>query len=246
MADLFCTFSVIRIGEKQWRNFIKMKHIINENPDASEKNLKRLASEAGLRYDWYVKAKKLLNLYSLDFTATEDGETDIYNFFPHYDGELERYTDQTYIDYVIHAAFAGVKSQRDKNLLRTWIDSVYDGMELKQTELGRIYGLSSSMVGVVINRFVDICRFVRDCEQKFLNTPKGVIYFPEIAEKSKTYNGQKIPGVKWSLRNRKWRVEMTIGKNNSVFIGYFEDYMDAVKARHDAEVRYRGKSNIKI
>ena len=52
--------------------------------------------------------------------------------------------------------------------------------------------------------------------------------------------------MKWVLRNRKWKVEISVGKNKSVYIGYFENYEDAVKARRDAEIKYRGFSEIEI
>ena len=102
------------------------------------------------------------------------------------------------------------------------------------------------MAEVVINRFIDVCRFARDCEKEFHVNPRGCIYFPEIPEKNMMHNGRKIPGVKWVLRNRKWKVEITIGKNKLVFIGYFEEYEDAVTARRDAEIQYRGKSDINL
>ena len=84
------------------------------------------------------------------------------------------------------------------------------------------------------------------CEYEYLKNPNGTIYFPEITEKNRTHNGKKIPGVKWVLRNRKWKVEITIGKRKSVYIGHFEKYEDAVRARRDAEIKHRGFSDIEI
>lgn len=246
MADLFHALKVIRISDNQWRNFVKAKQLLNANPDVSKEQLKSIITKAGLRYDWYLKAKKMMNLASLDMTISEDSDTDTYNFMPYNDNDIKRYTDQSYLAYIIDSAMYGIKLNRDKELIRTWLKSVNNGKELDFVELGRMYKLTSCMVGVIINRFVDVCRFVRDCEYEFLKNPNGTIYFPEIAEKSKTHNGKKVPGVKWILPNRKWKVEITIGKKKSVYIGHFEKYEDAVKARRDAEIKYRGFSDIKI
>lgn len=246
MADLFHQLKLIRISDNQWRNFIKVSNLLTANPDISEEQLKTVIEDAGLRYDWYLKAKEVVNTTSLDMTISEDNDADIYNFLVYNDNEVRRFESQSYIDYIIDSAMYGIKFERDKDLIRTWLNCVNKQKELDFTELGNIYNLTSSMVRVIINKFVDICRFVRDCEYEYLKNPNGVIYLPEIPEKNKTHNGRKIPGVKWVLPNRKWKVEITIGKRKSVYIGHFEKYEDAVRARRDAEIKYRGFSDIEI
>ncbi len=246
MADLFHELKLIRISDNQWRNFVKVTKFLASKPDISEEQLKSAIEDAGLRYDRYLKAKEFVNPASLDMTISEDSDADIYNFLVYNDNEVRRFESQSYIDYIIDSAMYGIKLERDKELIRTWLKSVNSKKELDFTELGKRYNLSSCMVSVIINRFIDICRFVRDCEYEFLKNPNGTIYFPEIAEKNKTLNGKKIPGVKWVLPNRKWKVEITIGKRKSVYIGHFEKYEDAVQARRDAEIKYRGCSDIKI
>ena len=246
MADLFQVLKAIRISNNRWRNFIKVKKLIAANPDVTEDQLKCIITEAGLRYDWYLSAKAIMSPISLDMTIIEDSETDIYNFLHYNDNSINCCTEQSYVDYIIDSAMYGIKSKRDKELICTWLNSINSGKDFDFVELGKIYKLSSGMVGIIINRFVDVCRFVRDCEFEFLNNSNGIIYFPEIAEKNKTHDGAKIPGVKWVLRNRKWKVEISVGKNKSVYIGYFETYEDAVKARRDAEIKYRGFSEIEI
>ncbi len=246
MADLFHQLKLIRISDNQWRNFIKVSNLLTANPDISEEQLKTVIEDAGLRYDWYLKAKEVVNTTSLDMTISEDNDADIYNFLVYNDNEVRRFESQSYIDYIIDSAMYGIKFERDKDLIRTWLNCVNKQKELDFTELGNIYNLTSSMVRVIINKFVDICRFVRDCEYEYLKNPNGVIYLPEIPEKNKTHNGRKIPGIKWVLPNRKWKVEITIGKRKSVYIGHFEKYEDAVRARRDAEIKYRGFSDIEI
>lgn len=246
MAALFRTSKAIRASSKQWSNYIKIKKLLNANPDVSEEQLKSIITESGLKYDWYLKAKDIMNPSSLDTKIDNDDNTQVYNLIPYNDNDLKRHTEQSYINYIIDSAMFGIKLNRDKELIRTWLDSINNGKELNFTELGKIYNLSSCMVGVIINRFVDVCRFVRDCEYEFFKNPNGTIYFPAIAEKNKTHNGKKIPGVRWILRNRKWKVEINIGKKKSVYIGHFEKYEEAVKARRDAEIKYRGFSNIEI
>ncbi len=246
MADLFHELKLIRISNNQWHNFIKVTKLLTSTPDISEEQLKAIITDAGLRYDWYLKAKEMANPASLDMEISKDSDTDIYEFLACVDDETNHFENQSYIDYIIDSAMYGIKLDRDKELIRTWIESINNSKELDFTELGRMYGVGSCMVGVIINRFVDICRFVRDCEYEYLKKPNGTICFPEIAEKNKTHNGKKIPGVKWVLRNRKWKVEITIGKKKSVYLGHFEKYEDAVRARRDAEIEYRGFSDIEI
>ncbi len=246
MADLFHELKLIRISDNQWRNFVKVKQLVSANPDISEEQLKYAIEDAGLRYDWYLKTKEIVNPASLDMTISEDIDADIYNFLVYNDNEVRRFESQSYIDYIIDSAMYGIKFERDKDLIRMWLNCVNKQKELDFTELGNIYNLTSSMVKVIINKFVDICRFVRDCEYEYVKNPNGVIYLPEIPEKNKTHNGRKIPGIKWVHRNRKWKVEITIGKRKTVYIGHFEKYEDAVHARRDAEIKYRGFSDIVI
>lgn len=244
MANLFGKLNVIKISSNQWRNYVESKRIVAVNSNVSEKHLKYLLQEAGLRYDWYLKVKNTLNVASLDAAIDNGSDTDNYNIIQCNDCNIKKLIDQTYLDYIIQSAFAGVKLDRDKNLIQTWIASVYNGTEIERTQLAKICNLSSSMVGVVLSRFVEICRFVRICDKAFHSNPNGYIEFPEI--KGCDTVDEKIPGVKWILRNRKWKVEISVGKHKTVFIGYFKNYGDAVSARRDAEVKYRGKSNIVI
>lgn len=246
MADLFHERHIIRISGKHWRNYVKVKKILDAHPEAPEGEIIRLASAAGLRYEWYVKTSKTMNCVSLDAGGAMKGNADKYDNIQYYDYEAKKQLERSYIRYIISSAFAGVKFERDRQLLSMWLFSVYSGAELGQNELGKKYGLSSGMVGVIINRFIHICQFVRGCEYEFIYKTAGLLCFPEVAEKRKTYKGQKIPGVKWIPRNRKWRVEITTDKDGSVFIGYYDTYEEAVKARRNAEVRYRGKSNILV
>lgn len=246
MADLFHELKPIRISGNQWRNYVKVTKLLISNSDISEEHLKSVIEDAGLRYDWYLKTKEIVNPASLDMTISEDSDADIYNFLVYNDNEVRRFESQSYIDYIVDSAMYGIKLERDKELIRTWLKSVNSKKELDFTELSKMYKLTPSMVRVIINRFINICRFVRDCEYEVFKNPDGVIYLPEIPEKNKTHNGRKIPGIKWVLPNRKWKVEITIGKRKSVYIGHFEKYEDAVRARRDAEIKYRGFSDIEI
>ena len=246
MADLFHELKPIRISGNQWRNFSKVNKLLTANPDVSEEQLKGVITKSGLRYDWYLNTKKAIDPASLDMEICENSDADVYEFLAYNDNEVSSFENQSYIDYIIDSTMYGIKLDRDKELIRTWLKSMNNGKELDFTELARMYKLTSAMVGVIINRFIDICRFVKDCEYECLKNPNGTIYFPEISERNKTHNGKKIPGIKWVLPNRKWKVEITIGKRKSVYIGHFEKYEDAVRARRDAEIKYRGFSEIEI
>lgn len=248
MANLLHESNLVQISRNQWRNFLKVKKLLAKNPDMSEEQLKSVITKADLRYDWYLKSKETISIVHLDTTIGEDNDADdMYNFLVcNEDHEISHFDNQSYIDYIIDSAMYGVKLKRDKELIRTWLKSVSNKKELDFTELGKRYQVSPSMVSVIINRFIDICRFVRDCEYEFSKNPNGTIYLPEIAEKNKVHNGKKVPGVKWVHRNRKWKVDISVGKRESVYIGYFEKYEDAVRARRDAEIKYRGSSDIEI
>ena len=247
MANLFRELNSIRISHNQLRNFYAVKKLLVKNPDISEEQLKSVITEAGLRYDWYLKAKETISPVHLDTTIGEDNDADdMYNFLIYNeDHEISRFENQSYVEYIIDSALYGVKRKRDKELIRTWLNSVRNKKELGHTELGKRYRLSRGMVSVIINRFIDICRFIRDCEYEFSKNPNGVIYLPKIAEKNKMHNGKKVPGVKWVSRNRKWKVEIVVS-SRPIYIGYFEKYEDAVRARRDAEIKYRGFSDIEI
>ena len=246
MAALCRELKLIRISDKQWHNFVKVTKLLTANPVISEEQIKSVITESGLRYDWYLKAKEIISPTSLDMIVNEDADSNMYALLACDDNEVNSFDNQSYINYIIDSAMYGIKRERDKKLIRAWLKSVNSQNEPNLSELGRKYKLSSAMVSIVINRFIDICRFVRDCEYEFFKNPGGVVYLPEIREKNRTYNGKKIPGVKWVMQNRKWKVEITIGKSKSVYIGHFENYEDAVRARRDAEIKYRGFSDIEI
>ncbi len=195
MADLFLELKPIRISGNQWRNFSKVNRLLTANPDMSEEQLKAIITESGLRYDWYLNTKKAIDPASLDMTISENSDNNIYELLAYDDNEVNRFENQSYIDYIIDSAMYGIKLERNKELICIWLKNVNDNNKLNFTELGKMYNLTSSMVRVIINRFIDICRFVRDCEYDFFKNPDGIIYLPEIS-KNKTHNQKKIPGVK--------------------------------------------------
>jgi len=246
MADLFKQLNGIKISANQWRNYVQVQKIINENMDCLMQRLQAQISDAGLNYDWYLKTENAVHIASLDATIGEDNKTNRYRNLYQNDYNIDRFFDQAYIDYVINSAFAGIKLGRDRQLIQSWIGSICDGRELTQTQLAKQYGISPSTAGVILNRFIDICRFVRDCESDFHNDPNGIIHFPRIKAPHIFREEKKVPGIRWVMRNNKWKVEITIGKRGSVFIGYFQQYQDAIRARRDAEIKYRGKSDITL
>lgn len=195
MSDLFHELKLIRISDNQWRNFSKVNKLLVANPDMTEEQTETIMTESGLRYDWYLNTKKAIEPASLDMTISEDSDAAIYEFLIYNDNEVSSFENQSYADYIIDSAMYGMKLDRNKELIRIWLKSVNDNNKLNFTELGKMYNLTSSMVRVIINRFIDICRFVRDCEYDFFKNPDGVIYLPEIS-KNKTHNQKKIPGVK--------------------------------------------------
>lgn len=186
MADLFHELKLIRISDNQWRNFYKVNKLLFANPDITEEQTETIITKAGLRYDWYLKAKDVVNPTSLDMPISEDNDADIYDFLVYNDNEVSSFENQSYADYIIDSAMYGIKLDRDKELIRIWLKSVNDNNKLNFTELGKMYNLTSSMVRVIINRFIDICRFVRDCEHKFFENHDGVIHLPEITKNKTT------------------------------------------------------------
>ena len=241
MADLFKQLNGIKISANQWRNYVQVQKIINENMDCLAQRLQTQISVEGLNYDWYIKTANAVHIASLDAEIGRENQ-----YIHGKDHNLDRFFDQTYIDYIINSAFVGIKLRRDRQLIKSWLGSICDGQELTQTQLASQYRISPSMVRVILNRFIDICRFVRDCEAAFHDDPNGTIHFPQVKMPNILKKEKKIPGVRWAIQNNKWKVEITIGKRGSIFIGYFQQYQDAVCARRDAEIKYRGKSDIML
>ena len=85
MADVFNSLSIIRISDKQWRNFAETRKIARANPNASEEQLRSLVASAGLRYGWYIKIKMTMNHASLDATIGGEDDTDKHNFRSYYE-----------------------------------------------------------------------------------------------------------------------------------------------------------------
>jgi hypothetical protein len=54
--------------------------------------------------------------------------------------------------------------------------------------------------------------------------------------RQRTDNISGVTGVCWDKISGKWKA--TIGNNKQYHIGYFTDFTEAVKARHQAEVKY--------
>jgi len=55
-------------------------------------------------------------------------------------------------------------------------------------------------------------------------------------------NTSGCTGVHWSKRSNSWKVEIgSMGK--SIFIGYFKDLINAIKARKEAEIKYSYHKN---
>jgi len=120
MADLFHELKPIRISGNQWHNYVKVTKLLTSNSDISEEHLKSVIEDAGLRYDWYLKTKEIVNPASLDMTISEDSDADIYNFLVYNDNEVRRFESQSYIDYIVDSAIHGIKLERDKELIRTF------------------------------------------------------------------------------------------------------------------------------
>lgn len=59
-------------------------------------------------------------------------------------------------------------------------------------------------------------------------------------QKSPKSNKSGVPGVSYYKKNRKWGVSIKV-KGESIFIGLYENFEDAVKARKEAEEKYFGE-----
>lgn len=239
MKDYFLNSRIVKINKKQWRNFNNLKEIISEFPDASNEKLKYLAKRSGLNYEQYIKTKELLDHVSLDAKNSDDSKTNLYNILSTSCKEIKTFLDKEYIIYIINSALAGLKYNTDRELIQIWIKSITDGKEMNRTALCTRFNMSSSKVNAIIYRFIAICRFVRDCELALQSSPYDVIYLPELP------GGKKIPGVCFEFCNNKWKSNIVVGRK-TMFLGYFDHYWEAVKARRNAELLYRGQSNIVI
>ena len=58
-------------------------------------------------------------------------------------------------------------------------------------------------------------------------------------------NRPKVPGVSWDRKSSMWRVRIYVdGKEKC--LGRFEEYESAIKARRDAELKYKGRPPIQV
>lgn len=241
----FRNSNLIKIGPNQWRNFTAIKKYLQDHPDASEGNLQELALRKQYNLSSYRKTENLLHIESLDASIAAEANISYYFFYSFNDPKLQTLLDRDYILYIVNSALAAIDSNRDQDLICEWLNSIYYCDDMSRAKLARRFGLSCSMVNVIIHKFIELCRFVRDSDLRFSFDANGYIYFPQKSNRN-MYNGQKIPGVKWAQRNHKWKVEITLGKNKSIFIGYYARFDKAVLARRNAEIQYRGKSNISL
>lgn len=60
-----------------------------------------------------------------------------------------------------------------------------------------------------------------------------------LNRKVRSTNWSGMPGVSWYKKLAKWMVSITV-HGVRIHLGYFIELEDAIKARHDAEVRYFG------
>lgn len=245
MRKLFSAVDTIRVSVPYRRSFYGVKEIINSNPEKGENEIKTLAHAAGLHYEWYQKVKNLKDFHHLDMKI-KDGEEAEYSFLGAHDKGAKSIEDRDYINYIVDAGLTPVKPKRDREIILTWLRLTYAGYEENHKHIARAFELSAARVGRILENFRSTCRFVRDSERDFYNNPSGYIRLPKVAERERTHNGKKVPGVKWVLKNRKWSVRISNGKCSAVFIGLFTQYEDAVRARRDAEIEYRGYSDIEI
>ena len=101
MADLFRSLKATRVNGRQWRNYVNIKQLLDDNPDATEEKIKDIITKAGLRYDWYLKVKEAISPISLDMAINEDSDANIYELLVYNDNEANRFENQSYIDYII-------------------------------------------------------------------------------------------------------------------------------------------------
>ena len=73
------------------------------------------------------------------------------------------------------------------------------------------------------NRWCNLREVSRSCNMKNINIRKD--------------NASGITGVSWDKRRKKWIARIANNKKE-IFIGYFENLSNAVKARFEAEVKY--------
>ncbi len=132
MKRLFADSGLIHLNAKQYRNFKGVEKLKNCSFDISEECLKKLAAENGYRYDWYLKAQQMMKTVSLDQPMSDEDGGDLYRSVV-YDGPgFKTLIDQNYLAWIVKSALAGIKSDRDKALIRSWLSGIYCGRERNQ------------------------------------------------------------------------------------------------------------------
>lgn len=94
---------------------------------------------------------------------------------------------------------------------------------------GRPTGKTLDRINPHLGYYKENCRWVTDSMQAF--------------NKNKESKGSsKRKGVSWHKRVKKWQARITIQHIGEIHLGYFADEQEAIQAREDAELLYRGEN----
>lgn len=241
MCQFLRNDNIVKITDYLWNNYrqaLKVSKILKEysieaeNEIPFQERFEKAAKEKGIAtsLSLYKALWNLLQGSSLDEPLDDSGNANKYDILPYKENETKRIVSLEYASYIIESAFAGIKSERDKSIVKTWIYNIYYGKTPTISDLAALYGLSEATTGTIINDFIEICRFVRKCENACCENSEGQIMFPAYKQMP-----EKVRGVSWDGRRSKWRV-----KYKGSVIGHYDTHEEAVKVRSNA-VKNRNK-----
>lgn len=179
ICDFLRSNTLIRMPSNYWNDFSRIKRLIDEKSDISEKELELLAAKLNIKMNNYNNAVNIMSICSLDAVCTDNSDLDGYSFVPVYDSGEKEFLDKYYIEYIVKSAFAGITSERDKKIVIMWLENIYKYDEKSRSLPAEAFGVSVGTVGSIINKFIDLCCYVRDCENAFCENPNGIIMVPE-------------------------------------------------------------------
>ncbi|MBQ8525954.1 MAG: hypothetical protein IJ460_04480 [Clostridia bacterium] len=179
MSDFLRNNTLIRIPANHWKDYSVIKRILEKNYDITDEELESISSEENINISNYKNTDDLINVSSLDAILTDNADFDGYSFIPVYDTATKEFIDKQYIAYIIKSSFAGITSELDRRIIIKWLADIYLYNKTSRTGLSKEFGVSVGTVGSVINNFIDICCFIRDCEQAFFENSSGFMMMPK-------------------------------------------------------------------
>lgn len=186
--EIACTLqmnTLVHIPPALWSDYKKVKKLLEENPDATEEEIKNLPGSEH-KLESYQKISNFVNeMKSLNFTEDDSEEETIGSITGKRDESFEQIDQREHLRYLINSALFAIERERDKNIIKDWLKSVYLGDELKHGALGKKNGTSSGTARMALKKFQEICIFLEQSEQRLTMEEAETLRFYKLEETGK-------------------------------------------------------------